>query len=307
MSQVSQQVSSNTEILITVSVIIPAFNRISYIQQALESVFAQQHPSLSAIECIVVDDGSSDGTFELLQGYQQQQKIVLLTHPNRANRGQSAALNLGLAKASGDFVCILDSDDYFAPNKFADQLEYLLQHPDVGMVYGKGEAVDAEGNFLFYTLPKNHSENGDPNNILLDCYIAIPGGAMVRKVVIDQVGGFDESFRAAQDHDMAIRLFEACKVVYLPQVAFSYRKHGDSISKNGLERRWQTGFTILQRAAKRYPYRAETLRKRRAVLNYHLGRTYLSQGRYIAALPCLLKSALADPVRAIKVLAGHKT
>ena len=196
----------------------------------------------------------------------------------------------------------MDSDDYFCCDKFSTQLEYLLSNPEVGMVYGFGHAVNAEGSYLFDTLPKNHQENGDPNNILLNCYIAVPGGAMIRKEVMDRVGGFEEAFRASQDHDMAIRLFEACKVHYLAEAAFCYRKHEDSISQTGLERRWMAGFEILDRAEKRWNYKSSTIRKRRAVLNYHLGNTYRLKGRYIAALICWAKCAVGDPVRVVGVL-----
>src|SRR5690554_1620050 len=90
-----------------VSVVTPAFNRVSYIQQTVESVFAQ---SYSRIEYIVVDDGSSDGTFEALADYACRGDIVLLAHPDRQNLGQSAALNLGLRHSSGKYIVILDSD-----------------------------------------------------------------------------------------------------------------------------------------------------------------------------------------------------
>lgn len=292
---------------VTVSVVIPAYNRLAYIDQALESVFVQNHPRLNRIECVVVDDGSSDGTYERLEKYHAEGKITLLSHPGRANKGQSAALNLGLENTNGDFICILDSDDYFCGDKFSTQIEYLLSNPEVGMVYGFGHAVSANGDYLFDTLPKNHQEDGDPNNILLNCYIAVPGGAMIRKEVMDQVGGFEEAFRASQDHDMAIRLFEACKVSYLAEAAFCYRKHEDAISKTGLERRWLAGFEILDRAGKRWEYRPATIRKRRAVLNYHLGKTYCLKGRYIAALICWFKCGIGDPARVVRVLTGNNS
>jgi len=286
-----------------VTVLIPAFNRIDYIDEAIHSVQAQK---CAALELIVIDDGSTDGTYEHLKQLASEGILTLLTHEGRANRGQAAALNVGIQAASGEYIAILDSDDYFAVTKLEQQLAFLQSNPELGMVYGNGQAVDASGAELFKTLPKNHDEEGDPNRILLDCYIALPGGALIRQSVLSQIGGFDEGFRAAQDHDMAIRIFEVCRVAYLPEVAFFYRKHGDSISQNGLERRWKIGFEILNRAAKRWPYKPETLRKRRAVLNFRLAQTYRVQGRYFPALLCLLKSALGDPVRAFKVLTGSE-
>lgn len=286
-----------------ITVVIPVYNRKDYLLQAVESIFSQQ---AGEVEVIAVDDGSTDGSFELLEGLASNDQITLLTHELRANRGQSAAINLGIARAKGKYIAILDSDDWFASNKLKHQCEYLDSNPEIGMVYGKGIAVDSTGNELYSTLADDHVENGDPNRILLDCFIAIPGGALIRKSVLDAVGGFEESFRASQDHDMAIRLYEATQVSYLPEVAFYYRKHSDSISQQGLERRWKLGFEILNRAKQRWKYKPETLRKRKAVLHYHLGKVRLGQGRYFAALRQLLQCALLDPARSIRVLIGHE-
>lgn len=286
-----------------ISVVIPAFNRAPYIEDALRSVFDQDYPS---IELIVVDDGSSDGTYEILKKHHGHGAIKLLTHPNRGNRGQSAALNLGLREACGEFVAILDSDDMFAPGKLEDQASFLKANPEVGMVYGQGHAVDAGGNFLFEVPANGHEEAGDPNHLLLDCYMALPGGALIRKSVLDEVGFFEESFRAGQDHDMALRIMEATKTAYLPELAFFYRKHGDSISAKGLERRWKAGMEILERARKRYPYKRSTLRKRKAVLHFRLGQTYWREGGKMKALPHFVTSGALDPARALSVILGRE-
>ena len=283
-----------------ISVIIPLFNRIDYIQETVDSVFSQ---GIENIELIVVDDGSDDGSYEYLEQRKTSENIELLSHPNRANKGQSAALNLGLKACQGDFVAILDSDDMFAPNKLKNQLTYLEQHPEVGLVYGNGAAITADGEFLYKTLPSKHIENGDPNNLLLDCYIAIPGGSLVRKKVFEQAGFFNESYRAAQDHDMALRLFETAKAAYLPEIAFKYRKHDQAISKNGLERRWRAGLQILKQAKRRYPYKFNTVRKRYAVLNFHLAKVlFTSRKNFVEAFWRLFLSAICDPIRAVKVI-----
>jgi len=285
-----------------VSILIPCYNRKAYIEQAIASAKIQD---CNNMEVIVVDDGSTDGSFELLEIMAGNGEIKLFCHPGRANKGQSAALNLAISKAKGEYICILDSDDYLAEDKIASQLEILDKDVTIGMVYGKGQAVNEEGSPLFLTLPDNHQDDGDPNGILLDCFIAIPGGALIRKSVLDMVGGFDEGFRASQDHDMAIRIYEATRVVYLPKIAFFYRKHGDSISQKGLERRWKIGFEIVRRAAMRWPYQSATLRKRRAVLHYRLGQVYLSQQRFFLGILHFMRSASYDPVRSIKVVLGQ--
>lgn len=287
----------------SVTVVIPSYNRNKYIKDAIDSVVSQKY---QPFQLIVVDDGSTDGSFEKLQELLVSQNFMLLTHTDRCNKGQSASINLGLRHADGEYVAILDSDDMFAASKLERQVEFLQENPDVGMVYGQGHAIDAEGNFLFEVPANGHSELGDPNRLLLDCYMALPGGALIRKAVVDKVGFFEEGFRAGQDHDMALRIMEATKVAYLPELAFYYRKHGDSISAKGLERRWITGMEILRRAAERYPYKKSTLRKRKAVLHFRLGQTYWRESGKLKALRHMLMAGLMDPLRAIGVILGRE-
>lgn len=292
--------SSSNEL---VSVIIPSYNRAAYIEAAINSALDQTYGS---VEVIVVDDGSTDGSYEKLQQWEERGKLVLLTHPERRNRGQSASINLGIQQATGSYIAILDSDDMFAKEKLADQVAFLEANPETGMVYGQGHAVDADGNFLFKVPGDGHQELSDPNRLLLDCYMALPGGSLVRRSVFEKAGLFEESFRAGQDHDMAIRIMEATKCAYLPKLAFYYRKHDDSISVKGLERRWLTGLEILRRANERYPYMRSTIRKRKAVLQFRLGQTYWRERRKAKALPHLISSGLLDPARALMVLIGRE-
>ncbi|MDL0429711.1 glycosyltransferase [Marinobacter sp. TBZ242] len=286
-----------------VSVVIPSYNRARYIDYAVSSVLTQSYRPL---QLIVVDDGSKDGSYEKLASYKAQGLVELLTHPDRQNLGQSASLNLGIRKAKGEYVAILDSDDLFSEGKISSQLKFLEENPDIGMVYGQGHAISADGDFLFKVPDDGHKEKSDPNRLLLDCYMALPGGALIRKSVLEQVGPFEEAFRAGQDHDMALRIMEATKVAYLPELAFYYRKHGDSISSKGLERRWKTGMEILRRAAERYPYKKSTLRKRRAVLHFRLGQTYWRESGRLKAIRHLFIAGVLDPLRAIGVVLGRE-
>lgn len=286
-----------------VSVLVPAFNRADYIKETVNSVLTQDYPN---VELIVVDDGSTDGTFEILSEYAGRGKLKLLTHPGRENKGQSAALNLALDAASGEFIAILDSDDLFLPGKLSAQVEYLNKHPDVGLVYGMGEGVDGSGQWLYDIHSPDHVEPNDPNAVLLDCYFLLPQNALVRRSVYDQVGCFEEDFRAAQDHDMLVRIAEKTRFGFIPIKVFQYRRHGDSISNNGLRRRWTNGFEILIRAKARYPYRASTVRKRNALLNFRMAQVCWQENRYMGALGYLLKSGFLDPVRALRVITGRE-
>lgn len=287
---------------LVVSVIVPAFNRAAYINQAIDSVLNQTYQS---VELIVVDDGSTDSTYETLQKYGD--KITLLTHEGRVNKGQSASINVALRVAKGEYIVILDSDDFWELNKLEVQVDYFEKHPEIGLVYTNGYGTNSNGDVTYHYHSEGHVDPDDPNAVLLDCYMALPVNAMVRKCVYDQVGFFNEDYRAAQDHDMLIRIAEVTKFAYLPDFLFYYRRHGDSISQKNLDVRWRTGFKILESAAKRYPYKKGTLRKRRAVLNYRLGQVYIKQKKYLKALGRLALAGMLDPFRSLRVLFRKET
>jgi len=122
--------------------------------------------------------------------------------------------------------------------------------------------------------------------------------------VYDKAGFFEESYRSAQDHDMLIRIAEVARFAYLQDFLFFYRRHPGSISSTKQALRWETGFRILASAAQRHPYRRSTLRKRKAVLNYRLGRARLQERRYLPGMLCLAQAFLLDPRGAVKVMLG---
>lgn len=284
-----------------VSVIIPCYNREQYLAVAVQSVLDQTWPN---IEVLVVDDGSTDGSRDVLASFGD--KIRILTHPGGVNRGQSASINLGIQSSDGTYIAILDSDDWWAPEKLRKQVEYLESHPDVGLVYGNGYQVNADGSPRWRIYTSSHEEHSDPARVLADCYFLVPNNALVRRSVFEKTGGFDESLRAAQDHDMAIRIAEVTNLGYIAEDVFFYRRHDDSISKRGTKTRWTNGFYILEKAAKRYPYKPQDLRRRRAVLHFRMGQVLWGEGAYIGASWHFLRSLYSDPARSVRVLAGRE-
>ncbi|WP_405420046.1 glycosyltransferase family 2 protein [Marinobacter flavimaris] len=285
-----------------VSVITPAYNRRDLMPATLDSVLGQTFPDF---EYLIVDDGSTDGTFEWLKAISDP-RVTVLNHENRANHGQAASINLGLSRARGDYLVILDSDDLLAPEALEMHLACLDRHDSLGMVYGQGYAIDVHGNRLYPLFSDDHQEEGVPDNLLLDCYVVSPGLCMFRRSIVGAAGPLEVSFRAAQDHDFLLRVVEKAPFAYSGALCFYYRKHDGSISTNGQLARWQNGFEILRRAASRYPYRNATLRKRKAVLCFRLGATLFGQGHRLRALGYLAKSGLLDPARAVAVVFGRE-
>jgi len=286
-----------------VSVIIPAFNRARFIRQTIDSVLNQTYPD---IEIIVIDDGSTDETRKILDDYKG--KIILLEHPDRRNQGQSASINLGLNHAIGVYVTILDSDDYIEHDKIKFQVEFLKQHSDLGLVYCNGTAVNIEGHFLYDIYPPGHEEKNLPGSVLLNCYFSLPDNALIRMNILKKAGYFDESLRAAQDHDMAIRITEITRIGYVDKSLFHYRRHEESISKSnkGAITRWRNGFIILEKARNRYPYSPVVIRRRKAVLHFRLFQCFLNNNSNLKAIVHLILAGFYDPVRSWGVLIGRE-
>lgn len=282
-----------------VSVIIPCYNRALYVGEAIDSVLDQTYENF---ELLVVDDGSTDQSLAIIRTFGD--RVRTLQHPGGVNRGQSAAINLGLARSDGEYVAILDSDDYWALDKLEKQVAVLQAHPEVGLVYGNARIVDDYGNLLHLRYGTDHQELNETGRILADCYFSVPSNSLVRRSVFDTVGAFNEGLRAAQDHDMAIRIAEATRLAYIPDVMFHYRRHGDSISAGRAGLRWRNGFKILEAARQRFDYPAPVVRRRRALLHFRVGQCLMRERKYLRAVPHFLGALLNDPRRSVRVLLG---
>lgn len=291
----------SNRLLAKVSVIIPCYNREQFIAETVNSVLAQTWPE---IELIIVDDGCTDDSRKVLESYGQ--RITILEHSGRANRGQSAAINLGLQHSSGDYLAILDSDDLFAPDKIEKQVHFLEKHPEFGLVYANCISIDENGNELYRMYCSGHTPPGGPEQVLEDCCYNVPSNSLFRRSVFEQVGFLDESLRSAQDHDFAIRIAEVTRIGYLDEYLWNYRRHGGSISHTRTTERWRNGFKILEAAGRRYPYSASTVRRRKAVLHFRLGQCYQREKWYLRSAYHLILAGLLSPIRSLMVITGRE-
>lgn len=189
-----------------VSVVIPCYNAERVLGRALDSVLAQTRP---ADEIIVVDDGSSDGSAELVAA-----KYPQITLIRQENQGPAAARNAGLKRATGEFVAFLDADDAWLPYKLALQVPILAEHRDVGVVCGP--TIWAEPSAA-HTYAGSHDALVSPPagyrtrpvaSIFADHRIRT-SAALVRRSACEQVGPLDESLRSSEDTDFFLRLVAA--------------------------------------------------------------------------------------------------
>lgn len=198
-----------------VSVIIPAYNASKYIREALDSVFRQTYLDF---EVVVVDDGSTDETVEILKTYGNRVRWMTQEH-----QGQAYALNRAIGMATGEYFAYFDADDIMLPTKLKVQVRYLDEHPDVDFVYSDSYYSDKKG----ITVKK--SQHYDPFYLLQYCYI-LRITVMHRRKCLEGVNLFNGLLTGSDDWDMWVRMSEYCKMVYIDQALSIYRIHGGNIS-----------------------------------------------------------------------------
>jgi glycosyltransferase involved in cell wall biosynthesis len=192
-----------------VSVIIPVFNRPTAVRRAIESVLAQ---TFRDFEIIVVDDGSTDATPSEVAAIGDS-RIMLFRHERR--RGGSAARNSGIQASRAQYVAFLDSDDEWLPSKLHRQLELFAASADrLGLVYAGVEHILANGIVTKYT-PRKYDDLAC--RLLTDNVVGGASVAMVRREVLDGVGGFDEALLSGQDVDLWLRICERFSADFIPE------------------------------------------------------------------------------------------
>jgi glycosyltransferase involved in cell wall biosynthesis len=222
----------------TVSVVIPFFNNIEHLGEAVQSVIAQ---TVSDWELILVDDGSTDGSstlaVELAAG---DDRIRYVEHAGHRNLGHSAARNAGIGVASGEFVALLDADDAYLPAKLERELAAFRRAPDAGLVFAPAIYVHADGrrNRQRMTLPAGLIPRGHlvPAMLRREDDAPCTGAAMFRRSVALATGGFNEDFRVVYgDQVMWCKLAFAAPVYYDPEPSALYRIHDSSVCRSSSE------------------------------------------------------------------------
>lgn len=224
-----------------VSVIIPTYNSAKHLSQALNSVWSQTYQDY---EIIVVDDGSTDGTQDILSDYGD--RIRCLFQPNA---GSSVARNAGAAVAAGRYIAFLDADDRLAPNKLALQVPVLESHADLALVASGLNLVDTEGLTLRTERPWLHLPRIDLERLTFVGLVGVHG-TLLRRSWFDRVGGFDARLRYCQDMDLWWRVFAAGgSMAWLTAVVGDYRIHEKNKSQSVLEHhKWRVDL-LRQHAA----------------------------------------------------------
>jgi len=211
-----------------ISVIIPCYNRAQLIIKSVDSVLNQTYKN---IELIVVDDGSTDNSLQVLEAIREKDNRVKVI--SQENKGPYPARNRGLKEARGEFIAFLDSDDTW-DSAFLEKLhKALLDNPDAALAYCGWQNIGLPGGRDEPFIPPDY-EKQDKIEIFLKGNRWPIHAALVRKKTIDELGGFDETFFSVEDYYLWMRIAILNKIVLVPEVLAYYYHHHDTgqISKN---------------------------------------------------------------------------
>jgi len=199
-----------------VSVVIPCYNKVQFVAEAIESVLAQTHHE---VEIIVVNDGSLDNTDEVVTRYPM---VRLL---NQKNQGVSAARNTGLLNSKGAFVVFLDADDRLLPEALEVGFRCMEEHPECAFVSGHVRIIGIDGSFLWKPeescIQKKHYRE-----LLTGNYIWTPSAVMFRAMVFDEIDGFSILRSGAEDWELYLRIARIFPVYCHNKVVAEYRVEG---------------------------------------------------------------------------------
>jgi len=202
-----------------VSVITPTYNRPRWLPETIESVLNQTYPN---VEIIVVNDGSTDDTEQILEPYMD--RIVYIY---KENGGQGSAVNAGIVASTGEYIARVDDDDLFLPEKVELQVRMFQQKPQLGLVATDCHIIDSEGKITETRVVPDFSGQGAFLTLLQQCIFS-PPTLMVRKECYDKVGLYKNIY--AEDYDMWIRIARYYPVDVIHKPLAMYRRHESNLS-----------------------------------------------------------------------------
>lgn len=205
----------------SVSVIIPTHNRAHLLPRCLDSVISQE---LQPLEIIVVDDGSTDSTLDLVRRDYPGVKLI-----SRENKGVSAARNTGIGAARSEWLAFLDSDDAWLPGKLNRQVQAVREDPDIGIVHT--DEIWIRNGVRVNPHLKHRKYGGSIFKYCLPLCVISPSSVMIHRRVFDRVGLFDETLPVCEDYDLWLRICARMPVAFIRDPLITkYGGHPDQLS-----------------------------------------------------------------------------
>ena len=207
----------------SVAVVTPSYNTARYLGDCVRSVLEQDYP---ALDYIVMDGGSTDGSVDVLKGFGPRLRWV-----SQRDKGQSDAINRGFAQTQGEILGWLNSDDTFAPGAVRAAAEFFRDHPDIDIVYGDATYTDALGRHVADCV---HVEPYSRHRLFRYSDFMVQPATFFRRTAFEAVGGVDVSIHWAMDYDLWLRMVaNGAKVAYLPRVLAHFRWLADNKTATG--------------------------------------------------------------------------
>lgn len=273
-----------------VSIITPSFNQAAYLETTILSVLNQDHPR---IEYIVIDGGSTDNSVEIIRKYEDK----LAYWVSEKDKGQADAINKGFARAAGEVVAWLNSDDYYLPGAVSAAIKMFEENPDVVLVYGNMLAVDGHGK-TFNTLNYKQLTLED-----LLCFQIIGQPAVfMRRSALVKTGGLDASFNFLLDHYLWTQLAQHGRIMHVPQTWSAARYHAEAKNRAKAAEFGREAFRILEKVKQDKnlaPILAKVNRRARASAHRVNARYLLDGGRPAAALAAWMRALFIHPPTAL--------
>ncbi len=270
-----------------VSVVLPTYNHLQFLPKAIESVLAQTYGDF---ELVVVNDGSTDGTREYLDGLQDPRIRVV----HQENRRLPEALNTGFRAARGEMLTWISADNHCAPDFLQHLVGALEAYPEAGFAYSAFANMDGKGDII--------SIREGQSLVFHDILVGNPGVAsfMYRRACQEKIGYYDPSVECAEDWDYWVRILEHFDPVYVPQVLYHYRRHDDTMSQRMAEEVCRASRKVFDKAMKRRNHKVDLdelypairLCRDKELARFHAGLDFGTR---------VLRSRFADPAVAVEV------
>ncbi len=219
-----------------VSIVTPSYNQASFLEATIKSVLEQDYPQ---VEYIIIDGGSKDGSLEIIRSYASR----LAWWVSEPDQGQTDAINKGFARATGQILAWINSDDTYQPRAISEAVKLLQARPDVGMVYGDSDIIDVKGK----VIGRFRARQTDYRR-LRQGYVHIPQqSSFFRADLWRKVGPLDPTFYFAMDYDLWVRLASLAPLVYTPQLWANFRLHDNAKTVSADDRCWPEMLKVHQR------------------------------------------------------------
>jgi glycosyltransferase involved in cell wall biosynthesis len=215
-----------------------------YLGDAVDSVLRQTIPDL---EVLVIDDGSTDATAELMARYADNPRVH---YHRQANAGQTKAKNAGIARAQGTFVAFCDADDLWVADKLQRQLP-LFERPEVGVVYSRRQRILASGEAVEESDDGIYPSGRITERLFLENFIPF-GTTVVRRSYFEEFGAFDERYRMGIDWDLWLRMSTRCEFGFVDAATYLYRVWPGQMSNNW-RGRYEAAFRIMEKFIADHP------------------------------------------------------